>query len=240
MEARYNLAVEAIKTFHTGVSEDFLLKQDQFKELRDRLLKSAAEFYGRLGGLLGTETDPASRKVLAAAYLQLGDLTDTIGDKNEALAVHRKALALRRELAAAEGADVETRLDLTRSLAKVGWLLLRGTGDLAGGGSAIAPVDTAAAPAAFEEQRDLAERLEAEHPTDAVRFVLALSYNRIGVGSPTWGSRRRRRYGSARRWPSGRSWRTPTPPSSSSNATWPSASSTSVSGSRWRGSPRRR
>ena len=27
IEARYNLAVEAIKTFHTGVSEDFLLKE---------------------------------------------------------------------------------------------------------------------------------------------------------------------------------------------------------------------
>ena len=29
-------SVEAIKAFHTGVSEDFLLKQDQFQELRDR------------------------------------------------------------------------------------------------------------------------------------------------------------------------------------------------------------
>ena len=48
MQARYDLAVDAIKTFHTGVSEDFLLKQDQFKELRDRLLKSAADFYGKL------------------------------------------------------------------------------------------------------------------------------------------------------------------------------------------------
>ena len=44
MQAGYDLAVEAIKTFHTGVSEDFLLQQDQFKELRDRLLKSAAAF----------------------------------------------------------------------------------------------------------------------------------------------------------------------------------------------------
>ena len=32
VQARYNLAVDAIKTFHTGVSEDFLLKEDQFKE----------------------------------------------------------------------------------------------------------------------------------------------------------------------------------------------------------------
>ena len=58
VQARYDLAVEAIKTFHTGVSEDFLLKQDQFKELRDRLLKSAADFYGKLGALLGKRDRP--------------------------------------------------------------------------------------------------------------------------------------------------------------------------------------
>ena len=32
VQARYDLAVDAIKTFHTGVSEDFLLRQDQFKD----------------------------------------------------------------------------------------------------------------------------------------------------------------------------------------------------------------
>ena len=36
VQARYDLAVEAIKTFHTGVSEDFLLKEEKFKDLRDR------------------------------------------------------------------------------------------------------------------------------------------------------------------------------------------------------------
>ena len=39
VQARYELAVDAIKTFHTGVSEDFLLKEEKFKELRDRLLE---------------------------------------------------------------------------------------------------------------------------------------------------------------------------------------------------------
>ena len=57
VQARYDLAVEAIKTFHTGVSEDFLLKQDQFKDLRDRLLKSASDFYGKLGALLRSQSD---------------------------------------------------------------------------------------------------------------------------------------------------------------------------------------
>ena len=62
LDDRYNLAVEAIKIFHTGVSEDFLLKQEQFKDVRDRLLKSASDFYGKLGSLLGKETDMASHQ----------------------------------------------------------------------------------------------------------------------------------------------------------------------------------
>ena len=60
VQARYDLAVDAIKTFHTGVSEDFLLKEEKFKDLRNRLLKSASDFYGKLGALLGKETDLAS------------------------------------------------------------------------------------------------------------------------------------------------------------------------------------
>ena len=62
MQARYDVAVDAIKTFHTGVSEDFLLKEAQFKDLRDRFLKSASDDYGKLAALLGTETDFASRR----------------------------------------------------------------------------------------------------------------------------------------------------------------------------------
>src|SRR5262245_19074424 len=36
VQARYDLEVDAIKTFHTGVSEDFLLKQERFRDLRNR------------------------------------------------------------------------------------------------------------------------------------------------------------------------------------------------------------
>src|SRR5262249_24519602 len=86
VQARYALAVEAIKTFHTGVSEDFLLKEDQFKELRDRLLRSAADFYGKLGALLGRETDLASRRALAVSNFELARLTDRVGHREEALA----------------------------------------------------------------------------------------------------------------------------------------------------------
>jgi tetratricopeptide (TPR) repeat protein len=153
VEARFEMAQKAIATLHTGVSEDFLLKNEKFKELRTKLLKEAASFYSDLEKLLAGKTDTKSRKLLADGYFELGVLTARIGDKKEALAVHRKGLALRRELAAVAGADVETRLDVARSLISVGWLL-GNTGDLAEAISAL------------QEARDLAAALEAESPTD--------------------------------------------------------------------------
>src|SRR5262249_2636297 len=131
-EARFELAQKGIALFHTGVSEDALLKNAGVQDLRAKLLLRAAAFYAGLERLLAGQTDAKSRKALAAAYFQLGDLTDKIGTKSEALAVHRKALAVRRDLAAVDGADVETRLDVARSLRAEG-ILLYYTGDPAGG-----------------------------------------------------------------------------------------------------------
>ena len=145
VQARYNLAVDAIKTFHTGVSEDFLLKQNQFKELRDRLLKSAADFYGKLSALLGNETDLASRRALAASNFELADLTDKVGRKEEALAAHRAVLAARKALAAGPEADAAATVDVGRSLtpspaARGDGEDRRRRGDVpAGGGSAGRP-----------------------------------------------------------------------------------------------------
>ena len=58
---RFSLAMDAIKLFHGEVSEDLLLKEKQFEALRTKLLKGAAEFYGRLERLLKDQTDRASR-----------------------------------------------------------------------------------------------------------------------------------------------------------------------------------
>jgi serine/threonine-protein kinase len=123
VQARYDLAFDAIKTFHTGVSEDFLLKQDQFKELRDRLLKSAADFYVKLGALLGKETDVASRRALAQANFELADLTKEVGRKEDALAAHRAVLARREALAADPASGPEATGDVGRSLTTVASLL---------------------------------------------------------------------------------------------------------------------
>jgi serine/threonine-protein kinase len=167
VEDRFELAQKAIATFHTGVSEEALLAHPEFTELRSRLLKEAAYFYRDLEKLLVGKTDPKSRQLLARGYYQLAELTKKIGDRKAALAVHQKALAVRRELAAAPGADVEARLDVARSLLDVGGLL-------------AGMDDRAAALAAYEEQRDIALALEAEAPTDAVRSLLSRSYGGIG------------------------------------------------------------
>src|SRR5262249_61899444 len=79
VQARYDLAVAAIKTFHTGVSEDFLLKEEKFKGLRDRLLTSAADFYGRLSALLGRDPDVASRRGAGHAGLEPGGVVRGVG-----------------------------------------------------------------------------------------------------------------------------------------------------------------
>ena len=124
VQARYELAVEAIETFHTGVSEDFLLKEEKFKEVRDRLLKSASDFYGKLGALLGKESDLASRRAVGQANYEVAELTGKVGKPEDALAAHRQVLAAREALAAEAPADPEIKADVGRSLAAIAGLLV--------------------------------------------------------------------------------------------------------------------
>ncbi len=160
-QARFDLAIAAIRTFHTGVSEDLLLKEEQFRELRGRLLGGAVDFYRKLEVLLGGGSDPASRRALGNAYAEVGELTEKIGKVPEALGMHRKALDVRRALASEPSADSETRADLARSLVDVTILLEK--------------MDrTDEAMAAVEEARTVLSRLLAEDSrADAIQGELA-------------------------------------------------------------------
>jgi serine/threonine protein kinase/tetratricopeptide (TPR) repeat protein len=124
VQARYDLAVDAIKTFHTGVSEDFLLKEPRFKELRDRLLRSASDFYRKLVALLGKETDIASRRALGQSNFELAELTGKVGRVEAALAAHQATLGVREALAAETGVK-GIKADVGRSLTAVANLLYR-------------------------------------------------------------------------------------------------------------------
>jgi tetratricopeptide (TPR) repeat protein len=160
---RFELALDAVKTFHTGVSEDVLLKEEHFKDSRERLLRQSADFYARLQTMLEGQSDPASQRALAQAYFQLAELTVKIGAIDEAEAGHRRALALRRELASRgePGADMEVARSLL-ALAKC--FLIRG--------------QEAQAITATEEARILAE---ATGGGDEALDVLADSHTNLGV-----------------------------------------------------------
>jgi serine/threonine protein kinase/tetratricopeptide (TPR) repeat protein len=123
VQARYDLAVDAIQTFHTGASEDFLLKQQPFKELRNRLLLGASSFYGKLSLLLAKDTDLASRRALAQANFELADLTAKVGRTEAALEAHRQVLVARQALAFEKGAKSDLKIDVGTSLARLAGLL---------------------------------------------------------------------------------------------------------------------
>lgn len=123
VEQRYQLAMDAIKTFHTGVSEDFLLKEPAFQQLRDRLLESASAFYQKLSNLLEASTDLASKQALLDSSYELADLAAKIGRLEESLAVHRNVLTQEESLASAPDAMVSTEIKVGRSMRAVLQLL---------------------------------------------------------------------------------------------------------------------
>jgi len=121
--ARFALAQEAIRTFHSGVSDDILLKEEQFKALRTKLLKGAREFYRKLEGLLEGHEDRESRMALGQSYYEVGELTRQLDSIEEAGEVHRRAIALFEVLARENPADPEPRRALARSLGSLGIVL---------------------------------------------------------------------------------------------------------------------
>jgi eukaryotic-like serine/threonine-protein kinase len=114
--ARFALAQAAIQTFHTGVSEDVLLKQEEFTELRKRLLREAREFYRKLEELLQGQADRDSRLGLGRAYYQVGELTKQLDSTEEAQSVLRRALTLLETLSREDPADPEPRFVLAQTL----------------------------------------------------------------------------------------------------------------------------
>jgi eukaryotic-like serine/threonine-protein kinase len=177
VQARFELAQKAIATFHTGVSEDALLKQDQLRELRIKLLKQAADFYSQLDKVLADQPDTESRRALSNAYSQLGTLTMEIGSPPEAIELQQKALALRRELAVGSGSDELSATELMKSLQLVG-SLQRQKGE------------TANARKTLEEARTIGDGLMNASDSPDLRasvaqttYVLASVFNQMGEAS---------------------------------------------------------
>jgi serine/threonine-protein kinase len=150
---RFDLALEAIQTFHSGVSEDLLLREKAFDGLRTKLLRGATDFYRRLEDLLKDEADRHSRASLGKAYHDIGELTARIGSQAESLAALRRGLELRLALAFETGANAASRRDVGLSLIAIGDLQ-EATGE------------AAEALASFKQARDLLEPLVRWEPDE--------------------------------------------------------------------------
>jgi tetratricopeptide (TPR) repeat protein/tRNA A-37 threonylcarbamoyl transferase component Bud32 len=113
---RFDLAMEAVGAFHTGASEDVLLKQSEFEPLRKKLLGGAAEFYRKLQGQLGDAADARSHAAMAKAYAGLGGAARAVGSTEQALQDYGQSRELYESLAAADPADPTPRRELVRVL----------------------------------------------------------------------------------------------------------------------------
>ncbi|MGO9471251.1 MAG: protein kinase domain-containing protein [Isosphaeraceae bacterium] len=160
---RFALALTAIKTFHTGVSEDVLLKEKAFEGLRKKLLHGAADFYGKLEALLRNQADRSSRSALSEAYAELAELMQEIGSQERALALYRQSLELRQTLAAEPDSPSSEKLDVVRGMLDTGRAHQR-IGELG------------PARAAFEESLKLAGRLPNDLDSKRAQAVLARCY----------------------------------------------------------------
>jgi serine/threonine-protein kinase len=169
---QFDLAMDAVKTFHAGIGEDDLLKQPEFEGLRAKVLRQAADFYGKLESQLRGRGDRRSRTALGQAYYDLGELTAAIGSKEEGLAVHQRGLEVRQALAEEGGASPESKGDLAASLLAIGDVLAQ----------LDRPDD---ALASDERARDILQPLAAAHP-EVARFQSDLGKSHFQIGEVLW------------------------------------------------------
>jgi eukaryotic-like serine/threonine-protein kinase len=116
---RFDLAMDAVGAFHTGASEDVLLKQQEFEPLRKKLLANAADFYRKLQAQLGSGADPHTRSALARSYSALGDMDQDVGATDQALRDYEQGRELYEKLAADAPGDTAPRKELVKLLINV-------------------------------------------------------------------------------------------------------------------------
>ncbi len=170
-EDREQMAVDAVRRFGDVVKDTPELKNNPgLAKLRATLLKEPQAFLKRLRDQLQAdrETTTESLARLAAASYDLGQVTDEIGDKQDALRAHMESLDIRERLTRENPSVKRFQGDLAWSHTRLGHL------QLATGRSADAM-------ASYERARAIRERLARENPSDAQsRSDLASIYESIG------------------------------------------------------------
>ncbi|WP_165225646.1 serine/threonine-protein kinase [Aquisphaera insulae] len=121
-ERRFDLARQAIEAFHTGASEDVLLKEPQLEALRKKLLGSSLEFYKKLQAVLETEAGESHRDELATAYEQVAKITGQVGSQVDAIEAAGHAVTIREAIAGERPGDAGSLRALALGLYRQGEL----------------------------------------------------------------------------------------------------------------------
>jgi serine/threonine-protein kinase len=168
-QARFQLGMDAVDGYTALARDDELRKDPRLEGLRKRLLGSALKFYTELQKSLEADPTPQARSQLSEAFVRLGNIHSDIGAKREALAAHRRALAIQEALIAADPADHRMKSASVRVSTRIG-VFLRDLGLL----------DDAAR--SLVRGLAISEALVRDHPTVvSYKEELAWCFDNLGV-----------------------------------------------------------
>jgi serine/threonine-protein kinase len=162
-QTRFGLAMEAVRAFTTGASEDVILKEKALERLRKKLLGQSQSFYDKLRTSLEGETDRASRSALAEALFDAGSLYGKVDAPTKAEQAFREALVLQQSLVREQPGEPAARRAVGRTRFALAELL----------GSPSLQQDSEAR-AELARAREVLEPLARERPDDGgARRLLA-------------------------------------------------------------------
>jgi tetratricopeptide (TPR) repeat protein len=122
-DRNFALAKEAVDKYLNKVTDNPKLKEANFHQLRKELLETALPFYQQF--VQQESQDPDLRSHRGEAYRRLAELRQELGDRETALADHRRGLENLEPLVAEFPAVGAYRLALAKSQGELGLLLFR-------------------------------------------------------------------------------------------------------------------
>jgi serine/threonine-protein kinase len=168
-QERFVAAMKALQGFETLTKDAGLLREPHLQGLRAQLLQTALEFYRELQTSLEEDASPEARTKLADAYDRVADNSWELGLQDEALATHRRALALVEQMAATAPADPNVRASLARRHTRIGFTL-----------RTMGRPDEALR--SYEQARAILDQLARENPANAHdQEVLSWTLSNLGV-----------------------------------------------------------
>ena len=167
-QERFDSAMKALGDFETITSDAALRREPHLDPLRAKLLRTALGFYKELQGSLEEDASVEARFQLADAYNRIASISWELGLQEEALATHRRALAVVEQMAAAAPGDPDVRAALATCHTRIGFTLrTRGRPT-----EALEP---------YEQAKGIQEQLARENPADP-RYAEAFSWTLSNIG----------------------------------------------------------